>query len=77
MAWTRTQLTKQLRQAGWVSGKGATATYCSPNGTYLHLDAYHMTKGILWKWYAEREQLPKEIDSDDRDYKRIGLNILP
>lgn len=77
MAWTRTQLTKQLRQAGWVYDKGATALYRSPNGTYFQLDAYHMTKGILWKWYAEREQLPKEIDSDDRDYKRIGLNILP
>ncbi len=77
MSWTRTQLTKQLRQAGWVSGKGAAAVYRSPNGTCLQLDAYHQEKGILWRWYASREEIPKEIDSDDRYYKAIALNLIP
>ncbi len=61
---TRLQFFKLLRAAGWQKMKGSYSTYVSPNGTHFQPDAYFQGKGILWRWYAEREKLPQEIAGD-------------
>jgi hypothetical protein len=61
MAWSRTKLAKELKQAGWAKRDGNATSFTSPDGEReFYFDQYRADTGILWRYFAEREQLPGE-----------------
>ena len=62
MAWTRNELTKQMRAAGWTRMPGPGGVYTHPNGGRVNLDGYVAEMGLVWRFYAEREEVPMMQD---------------
>lgn len=56
--WTKHEFLAELRAAGWRRISDAARIYQSPAGARFHLDEYHADVGILWRFYAERRELP-------------------
>lgn len=70
---TRLQFLKLVRAAGWQKVAGSHSTYASPNGTRFQPDGYFEGKGILWRWYAGRGELPQEIPGDG--FRQVGYEV--
>lgn len=58
--WTRREFQRELRRAGWRRMSGPAAVYRSPDDRdwLFHMDDYRARRGVLWRYYAVRRQLP-------------------
>lgn len=58
--WTRRQFQTELRRAGWKRIPGPAAAYKSPDDDtlYFQMDQYRAGVGILWEYFACRNELP-------------------
>ena len=57
--WTEKEFIAALRANGWRRVKGPARIYRSRDEVEFHLDEYQAEKGVLWRWYAARRELPE------------------
>ncbi len=59
--WSEREFIAALRAAGWRRVKGPARIYRSPNQVLFHLDEFQAEKGVLWRDYAGRRELPEGL----------------
>lgn len=59
--WTAKEFLAALRAAGWKRVRGPARIYRSPDLVEFHLDEYDAERGVLWRYYAARRELPEKL----------------